>query len=97
MLRITAADYNLLIKTRNALRASSESIPEEISEDVSAFCAYVDRLEADKAEDLVKHREALKAWRSTPTGKEKNKIINDRSMKLYLEKKRAEKNKEKKG
>lgn len=89
MLKITAKDYSLLLKTRTALRAAP--LPEELMETVKEFCSYVDRLEEEKEADLIRHREALKKWRESPSGKEKNRIINNRGVKNYRARKKAEK------
>lgn len=94
MLRMTTADYETLVRTRDTLRASSESIPQEIIEEISPFFAYIERLEEDRKADMARHREALKKWRNTPSGKEKNRINNTKSMRVYRAKKREKQGKE---
>ena len=93
MLRITSADYSMLLRFRQVLREND--LPQGLAEPAQEFCSYVDRLETEKQEDLRKHRENLQRWRNSPTGKEKNRIINNRSAKTFREKRKAEKAKEK--
>ena len=90
MLRITAKDFDLLMKVRETLIQVNEGLPAD-PETVEQFILYTKELEKRKEKDLEAHREALKKWRESPTGKEKNREINTRNMRTYRAKKRAEK------
>ena len=89
MLRITTADYELLIKVRNILKDCGGEMPCDYTDTIDAFITYVDDLESRKEEDLAKHREALKKWRESPTGKEKIRIINNRGVRNYRARKKS--------
>lgn len=90
MLRITAKDFDLLLKVRETLIQVNEGLPAD-PETVEQFILYTKELEERKEKDLEAHREALKKWRESPTGKEKNRAMNTRNMRTYRAKKRAEK------
>jgi len=90
MLRITAKDFDLLLKVREMLIQVNEGLPAD-PETVEQFILYTKELEERKEKDLEAHREALKKWRESPTGKEKNRAMNTRNMRTYRAKKRAEK------
>lgn len=90
MLRITAKDFDLLMKVRETLIQVNEGLPAD-PETVEQFILYTKELEKRKEKDLEAHREALKKWRESPTGKEKNRAMNTRNMRTYRAKKRAEK------
>lgn len=90
MLRITAKDFDLLLKVRETLIQVNEGLPTD-PETVEQFILYTKELEERKEKDLEAHREALKKWRESPTGKEKNRAMNTRNMRTYRAKKRAEK------
>jgi len=90
MLRITAKDFDLLLKVRDTLIQVNEGLPAD-PETVEQFILYTKELEERKEKDLEAHREALKKWRESPTGKEKNRAMNTRNMRTYRAKKRAEK------
>lgn len=90
MLRITAADYDLLLQVRDLLSECRDEMPSHHFDTIDSFVEYVDNLEIRKEQDLVKHRDALKKWRESPTGKEKNRAMNTRNMRTYRAKKKAE-------
>lgn len=90
MLRITAKDFDLLLKVRETLIQVNEGLPAD-PETVEQFILYTKELEERKEKDLEAHREALKKWRESPTGKEKSRAMNTRNMRTYRAKKRAEK------
>lgn len=87
MLRITASDYELLLKTRQALRENE--LPSALVPVSQEFCSYVDRLETEREEDKAKQRDRLKKWRTSPSGREKYREINARNMRTYRAKKKA--------
>lgn len=93
MLRITAKDFDLLMKVRETLIQVNEGLPAD-PETVEQFIAYTKELAERREADLKIQRESIKKWRESPTGKEKNRAMNTRNMRTYRAKKRAEKEKE---
>jgi hypothetical protein len=90
MLRITAKDFDLLLKVRETLIQVNEGLPAD-PETVEQFILYTKELEERREADLKVQRESIKKWRETPSGKEKNRATNTRNMRTYRAKKRAEK------
>ena len=58
MLRITAKDFDLLLKVRETLIQVNEGLPAD-PETVEQFILYTKELEERKEKDLEAHREAL--------------------------------------